>query len=390
MGRPSKKLHELVPIRKGTKAVVNYGGRSGVYLGPWDAEKDEPSAEAVRRLAELVARWRLGGVAGPRAGGLTVLGLWRRWRESPEGRTRDAATAGRLSRFLFGTAAAPGPHASTPATAFGSPELREWQAGLCAATNAGGGKRLARETVRKVVRMLRACFAWGVLERIVTHDQYRELELVPGPADGQAKPDGRRKGVAWEAVAAVLPRLSRPMAAYIRLLWYTCARPGELRFLRCGEVRTGGKLLAASGVVLDLKKLGVWAAVKEEHKTDGGGYDRIIFFGPKSQRVLRPLLRGRPAGAAILRPRDAGAGAGHGGERYSETAVLEAVKRACRRLGVPRWTPYQIRHSAFRLVQQRFGRDAARVFGGHKVGGVTERYAGSDLNAAAKVAAKWG
>lgn len=55
-----------------------------------------------------------------------------------------------------------------------------------------------------------------------------------------------------------------------------------------------------------------------------------------------------------------------------------------------KWTPYAVRHSAGVLVQQRFGRDAARVFLGHQVGGVTERYAGGDLERAAEVARAWG
>ena len=96
MPRPRLRPHELVPIRKGNKAVVNYGGRSGVYLGPWDEVEDRPSAAATARLRELVALWTADPAAGGRADrGQPLATLWRLWRESPEAAGRYAEQAAR-------------------------------------------------------------------------------------------------------------------------------------------------------------------------------------------------------------------------------------------------------------------------------------------------------
>jgi integrase len=408
MPRPRLKPHELVPVRKGNKAIVNYGGRSGIYLGPWDEIEDRPSPAAVERLRELVALWTADPAAGAtRPAGLSLAELWRLWRESPEAAGRYAEQAARAARFLFGTAAAPGPFRETEAADFGGEQVRTFQRALCAAG-------LSRDSVTKTVGCVRKCLAWGLVGRHVGYDQYRAAELVPPPAKGQVKEATARRAADWEDVAAVLPRLSPPLAAVVRLLWHTGARPTELLTLRAGDVRRGGVVRAVSGVRIDLGRLKVWAAVKGEHKTDDGGYDRVIFFGPKARKVLAPILAARTPGEYLFRPADGrewdlarkrtrrtpggggskkavkgGAAERAPGERYDYHALTTAVRRACEAVGV-RWTAYEVRHAAGVLVQQRFGREAARAFLGHQVGGVTERYAGRDLEAAAKVARAWG
>lgn len=388
MGRPSKKLHELIPVRKGTKAVVNYRGKS-VYLGPWDIDRDEPTPAATQRLAELVTHWRAdpGAVERTKPKDLLLVELWERWRRSPAGKGYGLKAARMAEIRLFGDAENPGGWLYHRASQFGSAELRAWQDHLCELTRPDGEKLYAQAVIMKAVGVVRQCFSWAVIERLVPWEQYRELELVPPPAPGQARPDGKRKGVSKEDVWAMLPYLSKTLQGFVQLMWYTCARPSELYSIRVGEVRKSGKVLSASGVVLDLAKLGVWCAVKEEHKTDDGGYDRVIFFGPKSQKILKPILATRGPEELVFRSDlESVMGKGH----YSHVALIVTINRAVERHGLRRWVPYQIRHAVFRLVQARWGRDAARVFGGHQVGGVTERYAGADLHAAAKVAKSWG
>lgn len=408
MGRKAKRPHELVPYRKRYSAVVRWRGKE-VYLGPWDRARDEPSIAATARLADLVALWKADPVAEPvRPRGETLAALWLDWRQSPEGAARFRGSAGRAARFLFGTAAEPGPNRHTVATDFRGEQLRAFQRQLCEA-------KLARDTVVKAVRCVRECFAWGLVGRRVEYDQFRELELVPPPARGQVKEATKRRGVLWATVEPVLPHLTAPLAACVRLMWLTCARPSELLRTTCGEVKTGGTLHAVSGIVLDLDELDVWAVSRTCHKTDGTEYDRVIFFGPKARDILRPLLAGQPPEAAVFRPADGraqwaakmaarrkpggpgshkklkgAAGRRKPGETYFRNTLQNAVAEACEAHGLTYWTPYQLRHQVFKLVQQKFGRDAARVFGGHQVGGATEDYAGTDLTTAAKVALAWG
>lgn len=234
MPRPRLRPHELVPIRKGNKAVVNYGGRSGVYLGPWDEVEDRPSAAATARLRELVALWTADPAAGGRADrGQPLATLWRLWRESPEAAGRYAEQAARAARFLFGSAAAPGPWREAAVREFGGEAMRSFQRAMCAA-------KLSRDSVTKTVAVVRKCLAWGLVGGHVTYEQYRAVELVPPPARGQVKEAARRQAAEWADVERVLPRLSPPLAAVVRLLWHTGARPSELLTLRAGDVRQGG------------------------------------------------------------------------------------------------------------------------------------------------------
>jgi integrase len=412
-----KKVHQLVAIRKANTAVVNYQ-RKQFYLGPWDVENDCPSPQAQQRLTDLIALWKTdptANTAAPKPEFKLLIELWADWRDSPECQQSD--NVDRAERYLFGDGKQPGPHRATRASEFRGAELRGFQRYLCDMRNPKTKERiLARGTVLTCVRAIRKCFAWGLIGGHIKYDQYRELELVEPPSKGQVRENGKRHAVQWETVEPVLSLLSNQLASMLRLLWYTGARPSELKSMKCGHIQRTGTIQAASGVLLDLDTLGVWAAVLREHKTDGGDYDRVIFFGPKSQAILQGLIDHQSPEVAVFRPKDATAEnialarsrrtpTGKGmigyvrkgdaaikkpGDHYHPETLAKVIKMVCQRHKLKLFTPYQVRHAVGVLVQQRWGREASRVFLGHHVGGVTERYAGSDLDRAAKVAAEWG
>jgi len=55
-----------------------------------------------------------------------------------------------------------------------------------------------------------------------------------------------------------------------------------------------------------------------------------------------------------------------------------AVRRACKRAGVPIWTPGQLRHNAGTKIRADFDLEAARVGLGHAHASTTEIYAKRD------------
>jgi integrase len=248
--------------------------------------------------------------------------------------------------------------------------------------------------------------------------QVAALTLVKPAPRGTVKESTKRRGVQRKTADAILPFLSPPVRSIVELMWTTCARPDELCRLRVRDIARGGSILMESAIELDIDSLGVWAAVLSEHKTDDpeSEFDRVIFFGPKSQAILRGIIDdGRGEADYLFRPADGRAAfiegqrakrkpGGYGSykkvkgeaakrkprEAYDSQTVRNSVIRACERAKVPIFTPYQIRHSVFKLTQARYGRDTARAFGGHRVGGATENYAGFDLTAAAKVARETG
>lgn len=162
-----------------------------------------------------------------------------------------------------------------------------------------------------------------------------------------------------------------------------------------------GEILPPSGMPFNLDKYKVWAAVLDSHKTMDKGFDRVLFFGPRSQAILTTLINGRTPRESIFRPVEGriwGVGPGSAkatGKRaatdvYQYTALTHAIAKGCKRANIPPFSPYQIRHASFKNVQSKYGRDAARAYGGHKVGGATEDYAGVDLSTAARIASEWG
>lgn len=55
------------------------------------------------------------------------------------------------------------------------------------------------------------------------------------------------------------------------------------------------------------------------------------------------------------------------------------MERACKRAGVPKWTPGQLRHNAGTKVRAKFGAEAAQLVLGHQNLSTTEIYAEKDM-----------
>ncbi len=82
-----------------------------------------------------------------------------------------------------------------------------------------------------------------------------------------------------------------------------------------------------------------WTLRPRRHKNRHRGHARVILVGPRAQEVLRPLL-GDDLDAFVFRP-----GAAKD-RRYERNALRTAIRRACKKAGVPHWHPHQLRHAA--------------------------------------------
>ena len=74
------------------------------------------------------------------------------------------------------------------------------------------------------------------------------------------------------------------------------------------------------------------------------------------------------------------------GEQYSPGAYRKAVKTACKRAGVPLYTPYALRHLAAAVVKSLYDLDAVQALLGHHTRTMAEHYGGVAFAKAAKVA----
>ena len=91
-----------------------------------------------------------------------------------------------------------------------------------------------------------------------------------------------------EHIEAVLPFVSSAVAAMIRVLLVTGARPGEIVRMRLSDIDRSEH---------------PWVYVPAHHKTAHLGHERRIFLGRHAQDVLRPFLERDPE-AALFSPRE--------------------------------------------------------------------------------------
>ena len=111
------------------------------------------------------------------------------------------------------------------------------------------------------------------------------------------------------------------------------------------------------------------------------------------RRAQRLAERRRQQGRLVLPAVPAGPGPHRKWARrdhYDAASYRRAVRRACKRAGIPVWFPLQLRHSAATLIRREFGLEASQAVLGHAELGVTQVYAERDMQAARQVMARIG
>jgi integrase len=164
----------------------------------------------------------------------------------------------------------------------------------------------------------------------------------------------------------------------------------------------------------------VWTYTPEHHKTQHFGRGRVIFIGPKAQKLLKPFLRTdllayafSPAiadrerrdrqHAQRVTPLSCGNVPGSNvrphpkkkpGEQFHVNGYNRAIAKAClRAFPAPKdldadarkawnrehkWNSHQLRHSFATRVRREHGLDTVQVLLGHAQANVTQVYAEAD------------
>ncbi len=411
---PSYRLH-----KPSGQAVVTLAGHD-VYLGRHDTP--ESRAEYDRLIAEWLTTGRRSMAAEGSAGSdltvsemmLSYLGHADRYyvkNGQPTSEPGNIRLANRPLRQLYG---------QTAAREFGPLQLKAVRQAMV-----DGG--LCRNEINRRVRLIVRAFRWAVAEGIVPPHVHHGLKAVEGLKKGRCgvRESAPVKAVPDAYVDAILPQVSRQVAAMIQLQRLTGMRPGEVVIMRTMEINTSGS---------------IWESRPESHKTEHYDKDRVIILGPKAQAILKPWFRTDLA-AYLFSPREALAERavelrksrktkvqpsqrdrrkkrpGHTpGERYTTLTYGQAIARGCDRTfqhptlkDIPRkkltedqitelkiwrkahrWHPNQLRHNAATRLRREFGLDVARAVLGHNSPVVTEVYAELDQAKAAEAMARVG
>jgi integrase len=369
-------------------AVVTIDGRNH-YLGGFG------SAESHEKYARLIAEWRGNGkhllptkpvrpTMRPMTIDALILAYFRHVQtyyvkdDLPTSEQDNIRQALRFVHRLYG---------ATSALEFGPLALKNVRQAMIEAGR-------SRKLINKDMSRVRGMFSWAVENELLPVHTHQALKRVRGLRKGRsaARETVPVAPVPEESILATLPHLSPQVAAMIQLQLLSGARPQEVISIRPCEVITSGD---------------VWVYQPRSHKTEHFDRGKVIVLGPQAQAILRPWLdrdpelhcfvpaevaawqRRRSSGreeeispiegehAAVL-PRAPG-------QKYTRHSYRTAITRACRRAGIPSWSPRQLRHSRATLIRKVYGLEAAKAVLGHSDTKITEIYAERDLELAMKI-----
>jgi integrase len=241
-----------------------------------------------------------------------------------------------------------------------------------------------------------------VAEELVPPSVYQALAAVAGLEKGRSAAKERDPVLPvdpqhFEAALPFLTATVRALACFQRL---TGCRPGEACRLRADQIDRSGAL---------------WYYRPRRHKTAHRGKARVVVIGPQAQAVIAPLLLAagpdgylfsprrsvrafreaqRAARKTRVQPSQADRSKADPKrsprERYYRQSYVTAVRRACKKAGVPHWHPNQLRHLHATEVRKRYGLEGAQVALGHSKADVTQVYAERDLALAERIAREVG
>ncbi|MEE8106176.1 MAG: site-specific integrase [Planctomycetota bacterium] len=252
------------------------------------------------------------------------------------------------------------------------------------------GRGRARSTINARVNRIKRMFRWadgrGLIPPGISYRLSNVEALKPGSLARETKPI---TSVPKTDVAAVLPYLSKPVAAMVQIQLLTGMRPGEVVIMRATDIDESGPE-------------GTWVYSPERHKTEHRGHERKVYLGKRAQQLLAPFLLGRQPEVYLFTPAEGvrqgpktiharaslslAASERRYGDHYHVPTFRRAIKRACQRAEIPVWSPNRLRHSAATEAAKRFGREAAKQLLGQRSARIIDVYLDDDPAAAIRIA----
>lgn len=217
-----------------------------------------------------------------------------------------------------------------------------------------------RQIVRLKTVIKRACD-----DEIIPPEVYQRIACVGAVRKGSpgAREGSKRAAATREALDRVIPEVPAEVGAMLELMWWTGARPGEVRILRTGDLERSNT---------------PWIFRPESHKKAWRGNDRVIPLGPKAMAVLEPWIRPFEPGAYCFRTLR--------GKPWRTDRIAQEVLEACGRARV-KFTPYQLRHAFKRRAIAAGGISAAMAALGQTSSEAFDRYDhGGDFGEAVELA----
>lgn len=315
---------------------------------------------AERRYDDLIIAWKLRRPVVKPAGGVSVAHLADQYKADCI--TRDIGWDGHKKGAMRWIAATR--HWHTPANLFDAAAMIEVFTVNTAARRESKKPAYAAWTLasrrKAIIAMFKRGAALGLVDPAVWHrlKSLSPRDLGIGPVKRKPKPASVED--VEKAIAAADPM----MADMLTVHRWTGMRPGELCRLSWAEIDTTAP---------------TWLYTPVDHKTAHRGAERVIFIGPRAQAVL---MKHRGKGGAVFRTPE--------GQPWRTDTYGKSLDHLCKRAGVVRFTPNQLRHLRLSEIRRQAGIEAAQVIGGHAHLSTTEVYAERQHELARRVAGETG
>jgi integrase len=307
----------------------------------------------------------------------------------------------------------------TMADEFGSVQFKAIRQQLI---SEGLSRSYCNETMGRLVRV----FRWASGEEIVPPGIGHVLRDIEPLKRGRSK--ARETDpilpVHDDVVEKTIPHLPPVVADMVRLQRLIGCRPGEV--------------CTFTPSLVDRTKGDIWEIRLKYHKTAWRGKERVIYVGPKAQKILAPYLL-RATDEPCFQPQEserkrreklheervtplscgnkpgsrrkqrrkglipAKVGTSQPGKQYTVASYARAIKRACDSAFPPpdglneqqqltwikshRWSPNQLRHTFGTMIRREFGLEETQLLLGHSNASTSEIYAETDKEKA-RVAAR--
>jgi integrase len=255
-------------------------------------------------------------------------------------------------------------HAGMEAATFGPKSLQDIQQTLLKEG------RLTRYGINRRKQHIVALFKWAVSQELVLPSVWHSLQAVKAIRRGKGRDNPPRVPADPVAVDAVVAHLAangnHGAALCVRFMRATGCRPSEAFAATAADFR-----LSDAMPIYTVR----------EHKNTHRGMERIVPLNAAAVAAVRDALALRPQTHGPLFPNGAG-------NCWEKSVMLNIVKRACLQLGIPHWTPYQLRHLAATEAVNRTGNEAAvaAMLGHAPDSTIVRRYSVNRLQLAAQAA----
>ena len=314
--------------------------------------------------------------------------------------------AKRLGKFLE-------PYREWPISDFGPDELKAIRDRMVAYRYFRTGHdddpiAYTRTGINQLVNQVHKIWQWGIGWEITTEAQRRRLRQVQPLRLGRcvARDKLKRAPVTDAEFERVTKHLTTVVADMLRLIWFTAMRPSEVCRMRPYDITRDDPECWLYIPGRDASRVG-------DHKMAHHRRLRAIPLAAKAQAIIGPRMRHADPMKPIFKPADAireardrrfalretpmnqGNRAGTNRqmhpmikprEGYDSNSLAHAVGRSCKRAGVERFTPYDLRRTAATRVRAMLSKEDARLLLGHVSTDTTEIYLLDEVQEAIKLA----